>query len=818
MKIFRTVLSVVTVFCLAMVVTACGGKTGQSANAASELFRSGKPEAIGDIFALPEVSQSESVSAPVIAGITVQAGPGDSIIITGEGFSADKLKVYLYSQSTGDNGKAYEADYKLVNDTEIIAVVDENIEYGIYGVYVETVNGTSKIKLVNAPEIWWIGINEVYPGEEVNIYGENLTTENGEGKTNVWLTAEDKYCPVEIAYADPYKVTFTVPEDIETGNKYGVTLHNGHGGDCGFAVSGETVNVTAKKKADFSSGRIIDVTDYGALPEDTENDDSAAVKKAVAEAKDGDTIYFPNGNYVMGSRITVGKMLCFAGESLESKIVMGPNVSTAIFYIKNIPVEFKGLSFYEVRVSGPFTAGMIYFNGDGAPSENTNLYVHNCRFTQKTSYAAKSKENCITVMNGSGVVVRNNDFATTEAFYADNCQKAIFEDNLYYGQYYAGCYYHQMAVKFFRSKCYDVSNNYFASADILTDDTYTLSAGDLINGRTVVMQGTAEKGYIAKNEIVCSGIPDYCAGEQIMYEGNRLTYLGGVDSATENTITLDEEFSLDGVRVINPEFGAGSFINVVLGKGVTQYRIIKEVNGNQITVSEPWDIIPDSTSKITLSSPQYDQAIYKNNISGYKNHSKNAGGGCAIMTYNEAYNIKIVDNVINDMITGIYVTQHFKENITESAGCYWVTVSGNKMKDCNIGIRYMTTGMIEPIQKEILMHTTYGILIRRNTFENIVDWTQKDLAGVGGYGILCGRTVADYNNGSTSGNTNADWLGDWMFGSLIENNAFKNCVQGNILMAKLQGKTVLRGNTAEGSVTDIFTLENEKAGKPIVTD
>lgn len=821
MRKFKGILSIVLAVCIGALATACGaGGDGNEGNAltAAKLFSSGTPEPVGDIFNLPEISQIESGSAPIIAGITKQANPGDSIIVTGEGFTDESLKVYLYAQSTDDDGKLYEPKFQYVSDTEIVVIVDESIKYGIYGIYVETSKGTSKIKLVNAPEIWWMGLNEVVPGDTVTVYGENLTTDNGEEKTNIWLTDDDGYCAVEVTYADPYKVSFTVPETITAGKTYGIMLHNGHGGKYGFATTDETVKVAEKRKCDFSKGKRIDVTEYGALPDDAENDDSSAVKKAVAAAEDGDTIYFPNGTYVIGSRITVKKTLCFEGESLDTKIVMGSNVSTAIFYVKNVPAEFKNLSFYEVRVSGEFTAGMIYYAGNHQYDGNWNLYVHDCRFTQKTSYAAKSKEICINAMDTKGIIIRNNDFATTEAFYADNCEKTVFENNLYYGQYYAGAHYHQMAIKFYRSRCFDASNNYFASADILTDDTYTLSSGDLINGRSVVIQGTAEKGYISKNEIVCSGIPDQCAGEQIMYEGPRLTHLGGVISATENTIILDDDFSLEDIKIVNSNFDVGAMINVVLGKGVTQYRVIKSIDGNKITVTEPWDIIPNNESKITLSTPQYDQVVYKNTISGYKNHSQNAGGGCAVMTYNEAYNIRIVDNLISDMVTGIYVTQHFKENITASSGCYWVVVSGNKITNSNIGIRFTTTGMIEQTQDDILMHTTYGIMLRRNIFEDIVDWTQSNLIGVGGYGILCGRTVADYNNGSTSGNTNADWLGDWMFGSVIENNQFINCEQGNVLMAKLQGKTVLRNNTATGKITNSYTLENNKAFKPIVIE
>lgn len=809
----KKVIAVLLMFAMLFAATSCSN-THTEDTPASGLFVSGNLKSVGDVYEFPDISQSKESGAPIIAGITNQVMPGDSITITGEGFSAKNLKVYLYAQNEKDNGKTFELKREILSDIEVVACIDESIKYGVYGVYIETEKGSSNVCFINDPEIWWIGINKVYPGEEVSIYGENLTT-NNENTTNVWLIDENQYCKVELTYADNYKVTFTVPKDIATGKEYGVKLHNGHGGERGFATADEKVIVVKDKISDFSKGKVINVVDYGAKPEDENNDDSAAVKSAMREAKDGDTIYFPNGTYKLNNRISVRNSLRFSGENCEkTRIIMGDNVSSAIFYITSGPVEIQNLGFYEVHVSGDFVASMINYTKNSVADGDKNLYVHDCRFTQKTSYAAKAKAACIVASNTSGVIIKNNDFATTQAILLTGVEKGIIEGNLYYGQFYTGSNYNQLAYKYDNASKFDVNNNYFASADILTDDSHTIEGDDLINGRSVCIQGASNNGYIANNEIVCSGIPGETAGEQIMYEGHRISYKGGIESATENTITLDEEFSLEDVRISDKGFSEGSVVNLVLGKGVTQYRIITKIDGRTLTVDKPWDIIPDNTTTVTLSSPQYNHAIYKNKVSGYKNHSEWSSGGCGIMTYNEAYNIRMIDNELDNLVTGIYLTQHYREDI-DISGSYWEIVSGNKITNCNIGIRYMTTGMIKPTQKDILMHTAYGITIRRNKFENIVDWTQKNLVGVGGYGILCGRNFGDYNDGSTPGMPNEDWPGEWMYGSVLENNTFKDCEFGNILIGRLQGKTLLRGNVASGKITNSYTMDRNNGYKPI---
>ncbi len=811
-RIFSILLSLSLIFA----ISGCDSEEGNN-TPASKLFVSGEPQIVGDFFELQDVSQSENDGAPIIAGVTNQALPGDSITITGEGFSANGLKVYIYAQSKKENGKAYEVEFQYLSDIQVVATIDKDIEYGIYGVYVETEKGLSDIWLINDPEIWWTGINKVYPGEQVSVYGENLTTDNGD-KTNVWLTTDEEYCKAEVVYADSYKVTFTVPENIEVDKEYGIRLHNGHGGEYGFVTADEKVKVTTEKLSDFSKGKVINVKDYGAKPEDENNDDSRAVKAALREAKDGDTIYFPNGTYKFNSRITVNKSLRISGENCEkTRIIMGENVSTAIFYVTAGPAEFENLGFYEVHKSGDFVASFINYARNIIDDGDYNLYVHDCRFTQKTSYAAKAKATCISATNTKGVIIRNNDFAATQGTLLIGVEKGIVEGNLYYGQFYTGSNYNQLAFKYDSATKFDVNGNYFASADILTDDTQTITNDDLINGRSIVIQGASNNGYISNNEIVCSGIPGETAGEQIMFEGHRLSYRCGVVSATKNTITLDDEFSLENVRVHDKNFDVGAVINLVLGKGVTQYRVITKIDEKTITVDKPWDIVPDKTTTVTLSSPQYNHAIYKNTVSGYKNHSEWSSGGCGIMTYNEAYNIRMIDNTLDNLVTGIYLTQHYREDLNIS-GSYWEIVSGNKITNCNVGIRYMTTGMIEKTGDDILMYTAYGNTIRRNIFEDIVDWTQKNLVGVGGYGILCGRNFGDYNDGSTPGMPNEDWPGDWMFGSVLENNIFKNCSASGILMGRLQGKTILKGNTATGTTKNVYIMDINNGAKPIVVE
>jgi len=813
MKSLKRILAVVLTFVLIFSMTACSGSGGEKAK-----FTSGKPDAVGDVFKLPDVKKSEDAKAPVIAAATRQVNTGDSITVTGQGFSADGLKVYIYAQSTKDNGKSYPVDFQLVSDIEIVVPVPESMEYGIYGVWVETANGKSGIELVNNPEIWWISMNEVIAGETVSVYGENLTTDNAE-KSNIWLVSEDKYLAVEITYADPYKVSFTVPSGLKEGERYGILLHNGHGGEYGFAESEETIIFVSKKTMDFSGGNTVDVTKFGAKPDDAENNDGIAIENAILSAKDGDTIYFPKGTYIIDTDITVDKSLCFKGESLDNtKIIIGDNVQETVFDIKVGPSEFKNIHFSNVLARGKLKARVIRFVGDGTQTDYLNLYVHNCRFSQSTSPAAMSAVELINVVNLCGVMIKNNDFAATRITTTSKITKLFINNNKYYGMYCVGAYYDQNAMHITSTHKYDISGNYMCSMDAVEDKTHILDVGDRTVGRAIAIQGTSNKAYIADNEVVAAGLPNDNAGEQILLETQRLLYMGKPVSATENTITMSDDFNI--ATMVTDSWGirlsAGSVVSVVLGPGMTQYRFISKIEGQTLTLSEPWDIVPTKDSTVTLCPTAYNIVIFRNKISGYKNYEMNAGATVGVQSYNDIYNLRIIDNYFCDMPIGINISGHvrFDGKDTSSAGNYWSIVSGNKIKDVCTGIRFTVETVPTKTQDEILFHTAYGVTIRRNTISDTTLFKSSNLQGIGGHGIIYGRTKADYSISPDS----TTWLGSWDYGTVFENNVFENCAQHNILLCKHQGSTVLRGNVAKSGVKDIYTLENNLAEEPIVMD
>ncbi|MBR5817721.1 MAG: hypothetical protein IKY62_03640, partial [Clostridia bacterium] len=95
--------------------------------------------------------------------------------------------------------KATEANFTVVDDNYASVLIDEKLDYGVYGIYATNSSGSSTIKTINKAKIWSIGLYKLSAGERLTILGENLTTDN-DNKTTVFLVSEDntEYCQVSV--------------------------------------------------------------------------------------------------------------------------------------------------------------------------------------------------------------------------------------------------------------------------------------------------------------------------------------------------------------------------------------------------------------------------------------------------------------------------------------------------------------------------------------------------------------------------------------------------------------------------------------------
>lgn len=778
---FKKIAAAILCACMIFSLAACGSNGDKKQTVVT--MKDGVPSAPGDVFELPEISQASG--APIIATVTKQADPDTTVTVTGEGFTG--AKAYIYAQTDKSNGKKYEAKATVTDDTDMAVTVDSSVAYGMYGLYIENSSGTSEIKLINKPSVWWVDIVTVSADQEFSIYGENLTTKNADGadKAHVYFVSENnKYCEANVVYADPYKVTVQIPSCLTDGEEYTVRVHNGHGGEWGFADAEEKITYY-KEAVEYFGGEKIDVTDYGAVPNKKNNDDTEFVQAAIDAANDGDTIYFPKGTYLIKSTLTIEKSLKFEGAGTDKSIIVaGVKLEGYVFEVKASPVEFTGIAFEAIRDS-KLKAGFIKARGVKVDNGRA-LYIHDCKFTSSASLKSRSMVFPIYVLDSSeGIVVENNELETTGLIQLNSVDKAFVRNNSYKGMLYSTNYYNQNSIFLVNTQNIDASGNKMYGKDIDDDPSGNITDGDLTVGRAFAIQGYCYNFYAAKNDIQRAGLPDDNAGEQIMLEHISCIYDGLIKSSTDTEITMPDDYT--------SQVSKGSIMTVISGKGQGQYRMISTFKKKTMTVSEPWDIVPDSTSRVLITKCFHNIAIHANTMDCYANYASNPGATTGVQAYGNVTNMFITGNTFKNMSYGICLSPHYKaSNATEAKNFIdWSIVANNKIERCCIGIRFNMC-VTDPLSGNIPGRFGVGVSIRSNSVSNIRDYLNDGWKGLGGVGFAIGDiSKNDCSNAANYG----IWDGEWLYGVVIEKNAFKECAVTDVAFYKHTGSIIFRQNT-----------------------
>ncbi|MDO4574126.1 MAG: hypothetical protein Q4D98_02810 [Planctomycetia bacterium] len=102
--------------------------------------------------------------------------------------------------------------------------------------------------------------------------------------------------------------------------------------------------------------------------------------------------------------------------------------------------------------------------------------------------------------------------------------------------------------------------------------------------------------------------------ETITGDGRVHAYKGLIENITPRSFTL----ITDGKPMVWPRFPVEVWqrgaVQIVGGKGVGQFRRIQKIDGNQIVLERPWDILPDANSVINIGSFRR-HFVYTENLS-----------------------------------------------------------------------------------------------------------------------------------------------------------------------------------------------------------
>ena len=603
------------------------------------MFRLTHLGAVAAAFLLAPIARAGD--AAIITYVTDPAMPGKLSVVVGDGWDLQKPALKMATprnSSMGEPGAALEFSPGQAKDIQVVKNDRETLicqlppgKFSVYAIAAQGSGGWGGAVIVNRPRIQWLSKETAAAGEEIRVIGRNLVNLDlypppgpagppagfggylAQATTTILIQKPDgKFARCGVLKQSAYDVHFMLPEHLPEG-AYKVYAHNGLGGRYGWS---EPYELNVKEEKPWPA-QVFKVTDYGAtgLPlgfNEGWHDDTAGLQKALdaAKANGGGIVYFPAGNYLATATLVIPEHTVLRGESRERCWIWFPDgidhgKRGDFESPKKIQVGLRGMSdftlenlsihsvFTRVLIAAPLSkdAANTYEELDAARARNitiTNCYVFHeptYQYHYRKQDGLLKDSNLIDESWGmmSAIGLRGDNISVTDC--------AIRGGGM--GIALLACRYSTVArneIRIGRSANAIAAREggYPAQPmqekDIFEDNNIWPETE--FNHSGFWCHATSRNFYVARNRVQLGW---NCDAEGLLWHGwgpQKIFEVGGAESNTVTIASADDKADANWECVI------------VKGKGLGQRRMITAVNGKTLSVDQPWQVAPDSTSKI----------------------------------------------------------------------------------------------------------------------------------------------------------------------------------------------------------------------------
>src|SRR3989344_5339394 len=704
-----------------------------------------EPQAPVQLSAGPQVFNTKFYQSPV------RADPDDLLLIPGYGFEQGAIVVYKSVSDTPANlqppaaipntntaavGKLYIGG--ITTDSISVLLPKEMTAKQTYALWVKNPNSDwSEAILINDPRPLWVTPGVAYATQkfaalprEIKLVGRNLEHKFpvAAAPAQLRLVGSETYTLFVIGDNDPgttiehYAAKAALPASMQPGI-YSVQ-YSRSGADWIDLPTDATFTVLPDPQPKQS----FDISSYGCSADDG-LDDTACIVQAInaANTAGGGEVFFPQGTWEIGDVSSISAMHIYqyhgiivpqgvdlVGAGAEQTIVKQTlNWKEPKVGVTNVFSVFTLLGSNEIR--------NIHFHSEGynLPLQQTPTFFSLGKLVHISSLSEIDK-------GIEEVIFSNNKF--DDMYYTIGTRglslKKIFIVNNEFQPFALSLYLTgNRFAKNIKFKVEDlvIVNNTFFPGDYASNDQGTMVsaiggarrvdlssnvADGTVNGGWraaffLDQLGTNEKVLISNNKATCTG-DKTGDGESIVVDdnGNVLGFSEAqqVAAATVNTVSVNGDW-----LETTPDFYKEHWAFISDGKGLGQARkIVDYTMGNPvlITVSPAWDVIPDSSSKVSVTR--------------------------------SSWNTYMIDNIID--IRGCLKSNPY---IDQSGILGWAatiadsTIEGNKLYD--------TSGIIASISSRpnITFRVTYASEIRNN----LIDGEYKYPNSIGGINLWSSSTA-----------------------------------------------------------------------------
>jgi hypothetical protein len=452
-------------------------------------------------------------------------------------------------------------------------------------------DGYSKVWRVKAAQVWFVYPEKANPGQRIRIIGRNI---------NAKLVAINPKSgqPIFLGGVQPgrmamYEASALLPANVKPG-KYQLYVHNGTCGDVGWS---EPIDLTIQPKPKPVTN-ILNVRDFGAKGDSTA-DDTAAIKLALAKAAKlaPAIVYFPPGRYPIHQTLLIRSGVTLKGSGMyNSTICVSPERPLRF----DIPVGAVKLnSWFTERMAKTKAAPMLWMSSntqlmdlgftDGPGVQQVAYVGHdNCHIIRCRMYMPSAPFSAVCVEWGS------------YGFVMKDCEVEALRGCLYvrhgpHEQLYIG------GNKFRATSpgLIDTNNLFVRAFDRSIIENNTSRDAD----RNFIEQVGHASAYhsILQGNSWFNNIPRRHNSGENMYESGSSQWHGNVVRATANTLTVaGTPFAVTPAKIATWQTAYETFVLIIDGRGLGQYRKVVSFTPNTLTLEKPWDVVPDSSTYVTV--------------------------------------------------------------------------------------------------------------------------------------------------------------------------------------------------------------------------
>jgi len=430
-------------------------------------------------------------------------------------------------------------------------------------------------------------------------------------------------------------------------------------------------------------------------------------------------------------------------------------------------VEMKNLGFE----AGAYCDGKLF----RCKNSSRATFV-NCRFSQVGNGINK---NVLDAENSSYMTFKDCDFIVRTLAFAGNANQAKFDGCNFYGLNDTGQLLNIGGAD--NISITDCTGQHYDNSDWTSSENWC--QGRFIHGSGNM--GTIANAYIGENSTTdmyprynfdehrWSGLQqdNLNTGEQIMFEHQRTIYRGKVLSATANTVTC-EALNANHTSLV---------LTVIEGRGFGQSRLITAVNtGNgMVTVDEPWQVVPDSSSTVMIGRYVFKMTVHNNYLDGAPQCYKDGSyayepetyintASCGVSFYGGHLQCVVANNTMIELEGGM-LNWSIPQDINGSGIRHAMPNYFNLYTDNDVdGARYGMGDLVYGAGSDTFVDDVaiLGTVWRGNNFSNITDTlviSNSDHPGAVIETCVLDHNIATthkYCNYAATGPENQIWIGN----------------------------------------------------------